>query len=79
MFIGLSSSTCYPGTAIPEQAFAVFQMMFAAITPLLVTGAFAERLVWKPFIFFVVAWEVSDQAGAARRHEHVLSLNVSMP
>ena len=30
---------------IPEAAFAMFQMLFAAITPLLMTGAFAERLV----------------------------------
>ncbi len=58
MFIGLSSIECYGSTRISEHAFAIFQMMFAAITPLLLTGAFAERLVWKSFIAFVVMWEV---------------------
>jgi Amt family ammonium transporter len=33
-------------------------MMFAAITPLLLTGAFAERLRWKAFFLFLILWEV---------------------
>lgn len=32
--------------------------MFAAITPLLMTGAFAERLHWNPFLFFTIFWEL---------------------
>jgi Amt family ammonium transporter len=39
---------------IPGLAFALFQMMFAAITPLLMTGSFAERLKFKVFLWFIV-------------------------
>ena len=49
---------CYPGTVIPSALYALFQMMFAAITPLLMTGAFAERLAWRPFIILMILWEV---------------------
>ena len=41
---------------IPHQAFAVFQMMFAVITPALITGAFAERKRFKAFIIFTLLW-----------------------
>lgn len=41
---------------VPHQAFMVFQLMFAIITPALVTGAFAERMKFSSFIIFVVAW-----------------------
>ncbi len=40
----------YPGTRIPEQAFMIFQSMFAVITPALITGAFAERMRFKAFL-----------------------------
>ncbi|KAL9654588.1 hypothetical protein ABK040_006652 [Willaertia magna] len=43
---------------IPHASFACFQMMFACITPLLMTGAFAERLKWKSYIIMVVLWEI---------------------
>lgn len=43
---------------IPSACFAIFQMMFAAITPLLMTGAFAERAKWKAFFALTVAWEI---------------------
>ena len=36
--------------------FAVFQMMFAIITPALITGAFAERFKFKTYLVFLVAW-----------------------
>eukprot|EP00758_Cryptobia_borreli_P002827 Tbor_TRINITY_DN3325_c0_g1::TRINITY_DN3325_c0_g1_i1::g.23535::m.23535/K03320/amt, AMT, MEP; ammonium transporter, Amt family len=49
---------CYVGTVIPSALHALFQMMFAAITPLLMTGAFAERLAWRPFIILMVCWEI---------------------
>ena len=39
-----------------EMLFAVFQMMFAIITPALVTGAFAERFKFKTYLVFLVAW-----------------------
>jgi Amt family ammonium transporter len=34
------------------------QMMFASITPLLMTGAFAERVRYRSFVFFTVLWEI---------------------
>lgn len=41
---------------IPFLAFAVFQLMFAAITPALITGAFAERMKFWSFAVFTVLW-----------------------
>jgi Amt family ammonium transporter len=38
--------------------YATFQMMFAVITPLLITGAFAERVKWSAFVVFIVAWSL---------------------
>ncbi len=43
---------------IPGVTFATFQMMFAVITPLLITGAFAERVKWNAFVAFIVAWSI---------------------
>ena len=41
---------------IPHQAFMIFQMMFAVITPALITGAFAERVKFSTFIVFTLLW-----------------------
>ena len=41
---------------VPGVTFATFQMMFAVITPLLITGAFAERVKWSAFVVFIIAW-----------------------
>ncbi len=43
---------------IPGVTFASYQMMFAVITPLLITGAFAERLKWSSFFIFIIAWSL---------------------
>jgi Amt family ammonium transporter len=43
---------------IPGVTFATYQMMFAVITPLLITGAFAERMRWSAFFVFVVVWSL---------------------
>jgi ammonium transporter, Amt family len=43
---------------IPGVTFATYQMMFAVITPLLITGAFAERVKWNAFVVFIVAWSI---------------------
>ena len=43
---------------IPAAAFAIFQMMFAVITPLLITGAYAERMPFKVFLVFSVAFSL---------------------
>ncbi|WP_415281358.1 ammonium transporter [Candidatus Nitrososphaera sp. FF02] len=43
---------------IPGVTFGSYQMMFAVITPLLITGAFAERLKWSSFFVFIIAWSI---------------------
>lgn len=53
--VGLDPNPDYAAT-IPHQAFMVFQMMFAIITPALITGAFAERFKFKSYLIFLVAW-----------------------
>ena len=46
------------GPTIPHQAFMVFQLMFAAITPALITGAFAERMKFNAVLLFSGLWSV---------------------
>ncbi len=41
---------------IPHSAFALFQMMFAVITPALISGAFVERVRFKTFLVFSLIW-----------------------
>jgi Amt family ammonium transporter len=41
---------------IPHGLFAAFQMMFAIITPALITGAFVERVKFKAFLLFSLLW-----------------------
>src|ERR1017187_3014855 len=41
---------------IPHIAFAMFQLFFAAITPALITGAFAERMKFSAFAVFTTLW-----------------------
>ena len=41
---------------VPYEAYMVFQMMFAVITPALITGAFAERKRFKAFVVFTLLW-----------------------
>ncbi len=41
---------------VPHQAFMMFQLMFAIITPALITGAFAERMKFSAYIVFALAW-----------------------
>ena len=53
--VGLEPNPDYAPT-IPHQAFMVFQMMFAVITPALITGAFAERKRFKAFVLFSLLW-----------------------
>jgi Amt family ammonium transporter len=53
--VGAIPNPDYAAT-IPHQAFMAFQMMFAVITPALMTGAFAERLKFKTFIAFSLLW-----------------------
>ena len=53
--VGLTPNADY-GATVPHQAFMVFQLMFAVITPALITGAFAERMKFSTFIVFTLAW-----------------------
>ncbi|NPV52404.1 MAG: ammonium transporter [Firmicutes bacterium] len=41
---------------IPHVAFLIFQMMFAVITPALITGAFVERIKFSSFLLFTILW-----------------------
>jgi Amt family ammonium transporter len=41
---------------VPESVFAMFQLTFAAITPALIVGAFAERMRFGPLLAFTVLW-----------------------
>ena len=43
-------------TSTEDQVFAIFQMMFAIITPALITGAFCERFKFKTYLIFLVLW-----------------------
>jgi len=53
--VGQEPNPDYAAT-VPAQAFMVFQMMFAVITPALITGAFAERKRFKAFVVFTLLW-----------------------
>jgi Amt family ammonium transporter len=53
--VGLEPNADYAAT-IPHQAFMVYQMMFAIITPALISGAFAERKRFKAFVIFSLLW-----------------------
>ncbi|MFM9906302.1 MAG: ammonium transporter, partial [Nitrospiraceae bacterium] len=53
--VGLEPNVDYAAT-VPHQAFMIFQMMFAVITPALMTGAFAERMKFGSFLVFTLLW-----------------------
>ncbi len=53
--VGLMPNMDYAGT-IPHQLFMMFQLMFAIITPALITGAFAERMKFSTFVVFILLW-----------------------
>ena len=53
--VGLVPNPDYAAT-IPHQAFMIYQLMFAIITPALITGAFAERMKFSAFLAFTLLW-----------------------
>ncbi|MGK2965086.1 MAG: ammonium transporter [Tepidiformaceae bacterium] len=58
-FIGLKGVGGEPiGTGVPHLIFMAFQLMFAIITPALITGAFAERARFGPFLIFIALWSL---------------------
>jgi Amt family ammonium transporter len=55
--VDLTPNTNYAAT-IPEQTYMIYQLMFAIITPALITGAFAERMKFSAMAVFLSLWSV---------------------
>jgi Amt family ammonium transporter len=53
--VGAAPNPDYAPT-VPQQSFMLFQMMFAIITPALISGAVAERMRFKAYVMFVLLW-----------------------
>jgi Amt family ammonium transporter len=53
--VGLQPEPDYSAT-IPQQTYMVYQLMFAIITPALITGAFAERMKFSAMLLFMILW-----------------------
>lgn len=54
---GITTRNIMP-SGIPEMTFAMFQCMFALITPALILGAFAERIKFKGYMVFTILWVI---------------------
>jgi len=55
-YFGLKGVGLEPIGTIPHQLFVVFQMMFAILTPALITGAIVERMRFPAFLLFLMLW-----------------------
>jgi len=55
--VGAAPDADYAAT-IPQQSYMVFQLMFAIITPALITGAFAERMKFSAMALFMILWSI---------------------
>jgi Amt family ammonium transporter len=55
--VGLQPDTAYAAT-IPAQTYMIFQLMFAIITPALITGAFAERMKFSAMLAYLILWSL---------------------
>ena len=53
--VGTAPDPVYAGT-IPAETFMLFQLMFAIITPALISGAVAERVKFKAYVLFMILW-----------------------
>jgi Amt family ammonium transporter len=53
--VGSAPNETYAAT-IPQQTFMIYQLMFAIITPALITGAFAERIKFSAMLLFTILW-----------------------
>jgi Amt family ammonium transporter len=59
MMNGVNLNSPFPGnTKLPEFVFMAYQMMFAIITPALITGAFVNRVSFKSYLIFLVLWQI---------------------
>jgi len=57
-FAGLKGTVGQLSGTVPTLVFAAFQMMFAVITPALISGAFAERMKFGAYVAFIVLWSM---------------------
>jgi Amt family ammonium transporter len=56
---GIGMDSIYTGNhKIPEIVFIAYQMMFAIITPALITGAFVNRVSFKAYMIFLTVWQI---------------------
>ena len=55
--VGITPDADYAAT-IPAQTFMIYQLMFAIITPALITGAFAERMKFSAMLLFMTLWSL---------------------
>ena len=56
---GVTIYSAYSGNKeIPELVFIAYQMMFAVITPALITGAFVNRVSFKAYLLFLILWQL---------------------
>ena len=56
---GVDLNSPFPGNPkLPEFVFMAYQMMFAIITPALITGAFVNRVTFKAYLIFLVLWQL---------------------
>jgi len=55
---GVGMDSMYTNGKIPEFVFIAYQMMFAIITPALITGAFANRVNFKAYMIFLTFWQI---------------------
>jgi Amt family ammonium transporter len=54
----VTPSSMYTPSHIPLVVLIAYQMMFAIITPALITGAFTNRITFKAFLVFLVVWQL---------------------
>ncbi len=59
MFHGITPKTVFsPDKNFPEYIFIAYQMMFAIITPALITGAFINRISFRAYVWFLIFWQI---------------------
>ena len=55
---GVTPASMFTNGKIPEYVFVAYQMMFAIITPALITGAFVNRVNFKAYFIFLTVWQI---------------------
>jgi ammonia channel protein AmtB len=58
MFTDVSYTQCFDGMQVSQASYAAFMMMFAIISPLLMTGGYAERVPFPAFLCVSILWEI---------------------